>query len=249
MTQETPLSIVLVPGYWLGAWAWDAVSARLVELGHRTQALTLPGLDTAGPVRQQATFADQVAHVADAVRAMPHPVVLVAHSGAGAVVTAVADQMPELLARLIYVDSGPVADGHLPVPDLPAELDALPVPSFEALAAGGASTEGLSDEDRRRFRELAVPHPAGAVREVVRLHDPRRNDVPVTLVCCSIPSATVRELVASAAPMFAPLTELTDLTLVDLPTGHWPMLSRPGDLADLISAEANRARAGSAGQS
>jgi hypothetical protein len=40
-------------------------------------------------------------------------------------------------------------------------------------------------------------------------------------------------------PMFAALNDLTDLTLVDLPTGHWPMLSRPDDLADLIAALAD----------
>lgn len=33
---------------------------------------------------------------------------------------------------------------------------------------------------------------------------------------------------------------MADPTVVDLPTGHWPMLSRPADLADLIATEASR---------
>ena len=234
-------SIVLVPGYWLGAWAWDAVRDHLTELGHHTEALTLPGLESPDTPRARVTFSDHVSHVADAVRLLPDPVVLVAHSGAGAVVTAVADRMPDVLARVVYVDSGPVADGHVPRPAVLEDVTELPVPSFDELTAVGARSDGLSDGDRVRFRELAVAHPAGVVREPVRLRDPRRNAVPTTLVCCSIPSGTVRELAATGAPMFAPLNDLTDLTFVDLPTGHWPMLSRPRALADLLSKEANRA--------
>jgi hypothetical protein len=31
---------VLVPGFWLGAWAWDEVAAALREAGHDVEALT-----------------------------------------------------------------------------------------------------------------------------------------------------------------------------------------------------------------
>jgi pimeloyl-ACP methyl ester carboxylesterase len=117
----------------------------------------------------------------------------------------------------------------------------LPFPGLDALAELGVRPEGISAADRARLEATAVPHPAGALREPVLLHDPRRNAVPATMVCCSAPSGTVRELAAVGVPMFAPLNDLTDLTLVDLPTGHWPMLSRPADLADLIAKEANRA--------
>jgi pimeloyl-ACP methyl ester carboxylesterase len=239
MTPSTS-PFVLVPGYWLGEWAWQTVQARLEQLGHPTNALTLPGLESTAARRDGVTFADHVNCVAAAVGALPVPVVLVAHSGAGAIATAVADRMPASLARVVYVDSGPVPDGHVPRPDVPADQIELPVPGFDDLVADGASIDGLSDGDWRRFRTLAVPHPAGAVREQVRLHDDRRNLVPTTLVCCSIASEQVRALVTSAMPMFAPVNELVDVTLVDLPTGHWPMLSCPDDLADILAAEAAR---------
>ena len=54
------------------------------------------------------------------------------------------------------------------------------------------------------------------------------------------PERIVEELAAAGEPMFAPLNDLDDLTVVDLPTGHWPMLSRPTNLADLIAVEADR---------
>lgn len=232
-TRTAP-PILLVPGYWLGGWVWDRVVARLHELGRRAEAVTLPGLapdaDRAG-----VRFADHVACVTDRVRALGGPVVLVAHSGAGAVATAVADRLPEALARIVYVDSGPVSSGTVPRPDLaPADVE-VPFPGLDALAAQGVSSDGLTADDCRELTARAIPHPAGACREPVVLHDPRRNAVPVTLVCCSMPAAVARELMASGAPMFAALNDLDDLATVDLPTGHWPMLSRPDDLADLIA--------------
>ena len=40
-----PAPIILVPGFWLGAWAWDEVAAALRSAGHEVTSLTLPGLD------------------------------------------------------------------------------------------------------------------------------------------------------------------------------------------------------------
>lgn len=232
---------LLVPGYWLGGWVWDDVVSWLTALGRPAEAITLPGLESVDVDRSRLRFEDHVGHVLDRVRAADAPVVLVAHSGAGAVATAVADNAPDSLRRVVYVDSGPVADGTVPTPDVSADAVELPFPGFDALAADGASTEGLSDEDKARVQDRAVAQPAGVCRGPVLLRDPRRNTVPVTLVCCSLPSATVRSLAASGAPMFAAVSELTELTTVDLPTGHWPMLSRPDDLATIIAEQAARA--------
>jgi len=231
--------ILLVPGYWLGGWVWDAVAARLTELGHHAEAITLPGLESGDAPRSSIRFADHVTAVASRARALGGQVVLVAHSGAGTVATAVADQVPKSLARIIYVDSGPAADGTVPRPDVSADDIELPFPGLDALATQGLSIVGLTDTDKNSMATRAMSHPAGACREPVKLRDPRRNLIPVTVVCCSIPSGVVREM-AAPGTMFAPMADLADLTLVDLPTGHWPMLSRPSDLADIIAVEADR---------
>ncbi len=139
--------------------------------------------------------------------------------------------------RILYVDSGPVTDGHVPRPDLTARIAELPFPGLEELASQGVSSDGLSDQDRALLAARSVPHPAGACREPVVLRDPRRHLIPVTLVCCSIPSSTVREMAASGNPMFAPIRDDSDVALVDLPTGHWPMLSEPRALASIIARE------------
>ena len=67
--------------------------------------------------------------------------------------------------------------------------------------------------------------------------------MPTTLVCCSIGSAQVRELADAGNAMFAEVANLTNVGFVDLPTGHWPMWSRPNDLAHVI-ADASAAPVG-----
>lgn len=242
MTEN--LAIVLVPGHWLGGWAWDEVADSLRAEGHTVTAVTLPGLESAGTPRHDIRFGDHVAAVQAALPPPTEQALLVAHSGGGAVVTAVLDADPERIARVVYVDSGPAAAGSVPNPDVPADTEELPLPSFADLESGGASLEGLDDEALTAFRERAVPHPAGPLREPIALSNPARHAVPVTMVCCSFPSEVVRAQVEAGAEMFAPVAELTDVRYVDLPTGHWPMWSRPSELAELIAAAARRSEAG-----
>lgn len=230
--------VVLIPGYWLGGWAWDAVTDRLHDSGHRVHAGTLPGLESVATPRANVQFTDHKNAVVETLRREDSPSVLVAHSGGGAVATAALDATPEAVRRVVYVDSGPVSDGHTPRPDLPDDIAEIGLPPLDEMDAMGASLEGLDDNALQRFLEGAVPHPAGAVRERISLRDPSRNNIPATLVCCSITSESVRQLAAAGSEMFAPVAELTDVSFVDLPTGHWPMWSRPIDLADTISAAA-----------
>jgi len=163
--------------------------------------------------------------------------VIVAHSGANAPVSLVLDRHPELVRRVVWVDSGPVASGSVFAPDAPGDLDELPLPPFDALGEQ-AGLEGLTAEALERFRARAVPEPGPVIRGMVTLTNDARRAVPTTLVCCSIPSAQVMELADAGHPMFAEVSTLGDVDAVDLPTGHWPMWSRPGDLAHILAAAA-----------
>src|SRR6266446_10943832 len=99
--------IILVPGFWLGAWAWDEVAAALRADGHEVTAMTLPGLESADADRSSITFPDHVDAICDAVTAAGRPVVLAVHSGAGAPGYAVTDRIPEQIVAMVYVDSAP----------------------------------------------------------------------------------------------------------------------------------------------
>src|SRR5580765_6162462 len=75
--------IILVPGFWLGAWAWDEVVAQLRADGHDVTAITLPGLESADADRSKITMADHVNAIVDAVKAADAPVVPAVHSATG----------------------------------------------------------------------------------------------------------------------------------------------------------------------
>jgi hypothetical protein len=118
-------------------------------------------------------------------------------------------------------------------PDARADIE---LPSWDELAAQGSNIDGIDEVGLARFRERAVPQPVGAASSPVRLHDSRRLDVPASVICTSLPSSVLREMI-EAGKMPSELLEVHDVRYIDLPTGHWPMFSRPGDLADAILAE------------
>lgn len=238
-TTDSP-AIILIAGHWLGAWAWDEVLEHLKTEHPRAIAMTLPGLDASDPGRASRTLDAQAEAILDLIAQQgDQPAILVAHSGANAPVSLVMDRCPELVHRVVWVDSGPVATGSVFAPDLPEELAELPLPPFDVLAQQ-ASLEGLSAEDLEQFRVRAVPEPGPVLRQPLQLSNDARRKVPTTLLCCSLPGAQVLELARSGHPMFTEVANLEHLDVIDLPTGHWPMWSRPRDLAKAIGSQAAR---------
>jgi pimeloyl-ACP methyl ester carboxylesterase len=227
----TTAPIVLVPGFWLGAWAWDEVVAALRADGHSVTAVTLPGLESVDTDRSAITMSDHVDAICDAVRAAGAPVVLAVHSGAGASGYGASDRVPEQIAAMVYVDSGP-ATGALD-PDFSAVELALP--TWEELEEDpGNSLEGLTAEQLETFRRRAVPEPGAALREAAVLTNDARLDVPSVVVCTALSSEQVKGAVERGYAFVGGLAELRDVTYVDLPTNHWSMWSRPRELAAII---------------
>jgi pimeloyl-ACP methyl ester carboxylesterase len=225
----TTAPIVLVPGFWLGAWAWDEVAAALRADGHNVTAVTLPGLESADSDRSTITMSDHVDAICKAVRAAGAPVVLAVHSGAGAPGYGASDRVPKMIAAMVYVDTGP-AKGALD-PDFDGVEKALP--SRETLAAE-ENLEGLTEKHLETFRRRAVPEPGAALREAAELTNDARFDVPSTVICTGFPSEQYKEAVTKGYAFVAGLSELRNVTYVDLPTSHWPMWSRPQELARII---------------
>ena len=128
-----------MPGFWLGSWAWDDVVDALRADGHEVTALTLPGLDSVEADRSTVSFEDHVTAIVDAVTAAQAPVVLAVHSGAGASGYAASDRVPERIAAMVYVDSGPAT---APL-DASFEGDDFPLPSWEDL---DENLDGISEK-------------------------------------------------------------------------------------------------------
>ena len=112
----------------------------------------------------------------------------------------------------------------------------LPTPSRAELEQGGASLDGLGDAERARMRARATDQPFGSYTQPLRLTDPDREALPKRLLSNSFPLDQVRQLIASRPPWFAELAG-PERRLLELPTGHWAMFSRPDDLADLLASE------------
>ncbi|WP_067184777.1 alpha/beta fold hydrolase [Microtetraspora niveoalba] len=233
---------VLVPGLWLGAWAWQGVASSLRASGHTVHPLTLTGLadrsHLASPELTLDTHADDIVNL---IRYEDlRDVVLVGHSLGGAAVTAAADRVPDRIGRVVYLDGGPVPDGVAPIEMsgrefVEARSDGwrYPFPSWEDLEASGASLEGLGPAERELMRARATAHPLGTINEPIRLTG-AFDRLPKTLVSSSFPLDQVRALIAQGHPLFAALAG-PEWELREVPTGHWPMFSRPVDTAAVLA--------------
>ncbi|MFE6049808.1 alpha/beta fold hydrolase [Kitasatospora sp. NPDC056446] len=224
-------NFVLVAGAWLGSWAWDEVAAELRAAGHGAYPLTLSGLAEkrgAAPAGQQAHVADVLAEVAEHDL---REVVLVGHSYSGIPVGQAAERIGDRLERLVLVDANvPVAGesfaDQIPEPAaLRADLAAhggwwppLPVAEF----AG----QGLTTGQIARITGRATPHPGASLTEPAVLEGPL-GELPALYVKCLLdwpePPPVVAGLVADGR-----------WRLAELDTGHWPMFSRPAELARIL---------------
>ncbi|SFF83599.1 Pimeloyl-ACP methyl ester carboxylesterase [Actinacidiphila alni] len=226
---------VLVPGAWLGAWAWDEVAAELRAAGHGVHPLTLSGL-----AEKRDVPAGQRTHVQDVVgeveRLDLRDVVLVGHSYSGIPVGQAAALIGDRLARLVLVDAEvPVEGGSFASGWWEGQA------KFEAILAGGDGFwqppavdefegQGLTDEQTARLVAGATPHPAATLTEPATPARPL-SDLPATYIKCLLdgpePNSDVAALLAGEK-----------WRLVEMNTGHWPMFSEPRPLAALLASEA-----------
>lgn len=232
------MDIILVPGFWLDASSWSEVTPPLDAAGHRTIPITLPGLESQDAPRAGIGLRDHINAVVAAVDSIDQPVVLVGHSGGGAIIHGVVDARPDRVARAIYVDSGPLGEGGVINDELPADGDDVPLPAWDAFEE--ADLVGLDDGLRAMFRERAIPEPKGVAYDPQHLHDERRYNVPVTVIACEFPSAVLQEWIDAGHPYVAELARIHDVEYVDLPTGHWPQFTRPAELGSAILAALDR---------
>ena len=230
--MKTP-PIILVPGFWLGAWAWDEVADTLRADGHDVTALTLPGLESADADRSAVTAEDHVAAIVDAVKAAGRPVVLAVHSGTGFSGYAASDRVPDQIAAMVYVDTG----AGVGAMDAEFEGAEKPLPSPEELAEN-ENLDGLSEAQLETFRQRAVPEPGGVLREGIELTNDARLDIPSTVICTAYTADEYRDAVEKGYDFVLGLRDLRNLDWVELPTSHWPMWSRPKELAAIIDTVA-----------
>lgn len=230
------MDIILVAGLWMGGWAWYEVAPALEAAGHRPVPLTLPGMEAAEADRSAITLDDHVAAVVDAIDAAPGAqVILVGHSAGAGIVYAAADARPDRVARLILIGGFPTPDGAPLLNGFEPQNGEVPLPEWSDFDE--ADLRDLGEGGRNALRAYAIPSPGAVVTGIVRLHDDRRLDIPVTAVATEYTVADLQGWIDAGAAPVQEFARLRDVTYLDLPTGHWPQLTRPQQLARLILAQ------------
>jgi pimeloyl-ACP methyl ester carboxylesterase len=228
------MDVILIPGFWLDASSWQQVTPILEAAGHTVHPLTLPGLESVDADRSGIGLREHIAAAVAVVDSLPGRPVLVGHSGGGAIAHGVADARPDRVARVVYVDAGPLAEGDAINDELPVEGDEIPLPAWELFT--DEDLVDLDDELRAAFRARAIPEPARVATDEMVLGDERRYDVPITIISCEFPSALLKEWIAGESPFTRELAQVRRVDYIDLPTGHWPQFTKPVQLGQAIVA-------------
>lgn len=225
------MDIVLIGGLWLSGSAWDDVASALTQLGHRPVPVTLPGQ---GDGSASATLDDQVAAVLAAVDAAAGKPLVVGHSAAGTLAWLAADARPERVAKAVFVGGFASSDGGTYADFFEIKDGAMPFPGWGPFE--GPDSVDLDAEARQRIAGAAIPVPEGVAKGVVRLTDERRFDVPVLVVCPEFSPAQAREWIGAGD--VPELAKAKHIDFVDIDSGHWPMFTKPAELARILAAAA-----------
>ncbi len=222
------MDIVLIAGMWLDAAAWHDVVPELESLGHRPVALTLPGQ---GDGNTTATYTDQVAAVVAAVDAADGPTLVVGHSAACALAWVAADARPEKVRRVALIGGMPNADGETYFGPFEPVDGVVPFPGWEPFE--GPDSDDMSAELKAAVARGAIAVPATITHAIVRLTDDRRYTVPVTMICPEFTPAQAKKWVQTGE--IPELAKATQVDYVDIDSGHWPMYTKPVELARILA--------------
>jgi pimeloyl-ACP methyl ester carboxylesterase len=236
-------NFVLVHGAWHGAWCWRHVTEALIRAGHRAHAVTLTGLGERAHLLSPAITLET--HIADVIGVIEaeelNDVVLGVHSYAGMLGTAVADRMPHRLSHLVYVDAVVPKPGeswsstHARA-TREARLAAAAADPNHSFPPPDPSVFGLQGGDHEWVKRRQTPHP-GHTYQAPLDFDPRRvAQVPRTFINCTQPPLATIDVIRTrvADTKFWDGAWLPGSRVVELITGHDPMISEPEALTRLL---------------
>ena len=221
------MDVILVPGLWLDASSWQDVADRLSAAGHTPHALTLRGLDSRSADRRGSMMADHVAEIVSAIDRCGGPVVLVGHAESCGLVHAALTRRPDRVAHAVHVGGLPSADGTHVLSGF-----AVDARGTTTHTAGYRAVDAALASLHRRMTENS----AHVLDQVQGLRDPRRFDVPVTVVATEFTADDVRRWWAAGIDPARELPRLRQVSIVDLPSGRWPQIERPADLSRILLA-------------
>jgi pimeloyl-ACP methyl ester carboxylesterase len=233
-------TFVLVHGAWAGGWYYKRVALRLIKAGHMVYTPTLTGLGERSHLVSQAINLDR--HVQDIINVIRweelSDFILCGHSYGGMVISSVADQVPEKVRALVYLDAFVPNNGHSLMHMLPAEMRAGFADDAHTNGEGYLITpipaeKLVNERDVAWFSRMCVKHPLACFEQKVSLTGALNRVSRRTYVAAVGPTPPPRPAFVAIADR---LRKDQSWKVVDLPCGHSMMLDMPKETAELLIA-------------
>ncbi|MER8161929.1 alpha/beta hydrolase [Streptomyces sp. NPDC094472] len=233
---------VLVHGAWHSGECWERVVPLLAAAGHRVVAPTLTGYgDTAHLLSPEVGLET---HVDDIVGLITEEdltdVVLVGHSYAGLVISSTANQLPDRIAQLVYLDAMVPEDGETAADVMPftqamidqalASESGWRIPPLVGMDPSSGLFGVTDPADVAWLRSMMSDQSVRCLQQPVRLDNPAVNAIPRTHIHCvaHVPEGVTRRPVPAIQPNGSPAQ------VWELETGHDCMITMPAELTELL---------------
>lgn len=221
-------NFVLIPGAWLGAWAWKKIVPLLNQKGHGAFPVTLTGMGDrvhlASDGYGMETAVMDVLNFID-YNEIEDPVI-VGHSFAGKVASAVADRIPEKTKMVMYLDAAIPERTREPQQSFDPTEEFGPVPeggtgipfSEDVLEAIGQDVVG---EDRKWMLSMCTEWPVKLAKDPITLSE-KLDSIPASYILCSLSTPVERFISGEWGTLYGPYRVME--------TAHYPMITKPEEL-------------------
>ncbi len=227
---------VLVHGSWHGAWCWYKIVPRLEQAGHLVIVPDLPGHGRDWTPARDISMQDCVDRVCKVLDRQQEPVILVAHSRGGIVITQAAEQRPDKIKVLVYLAAFLLPNGESMLPMAFSDAESLILPHLEINEEQGwdmlhekafrtALYDDCSDEDVALARLLLTPEPSAPAATPLHTTDENFGKIPrVYIELCEDRAVSV----SLQRQMY---TKMPCQRVISMHTSHSAYFSAPDELA------------------
>jgi pimeloyl-ACP methyl ester carboxylesterase len=234
--------IVLVHGAGHGAWCWERVAPLLEAKGYRVSMLDLPGAGDDQTPQEDVTLAAYVQRVVDVVRSGVAPVLLLGHSMGGAPISQAAEEIPELVGKLVYLAAILLKDGESMASVglggensarraiIPAHIDAAH--DFDRRIAADVFYNTCDPATAARASQRLGLQATAPIGQRLTLSSDRWGQIPKTYVVCA------RDHALPTPQQHWLCARMPDVKKRVMDTDHSPFFSDPEGLAEIIDQEA-----------
>lgn len=233
---------LLIHGSWHGAWAWSKLVPLLQNMGHEVICSDLPGSGDDADNAVNISYADLYAHVFDAIKQSPEPLVIVAHSFAGMLAAQACEELHERVHHIFYIAAW-LPQENMSLFDkavaynnsnLPSIFRDVGDPRLRALDSSGAKDffyHDCSDDIQDWASKLLRPKAAQPDHEKMPAFKPTYTLPKSSYILCNADRAVNPISQRDMAVRFGFSSDQIKI----IKSSHSPFLSKPEELAQLIS--------------